>query len=255
MSDGLPPPARTVPAGEVADYLRAVAAEREALAAQLRALGMAPLPSAGNSVFVRGGDPSWLRDALAGLGIAVRAFSAGVRIAVPGDAPVFARLQRAVQAALRPAAILLDLDGVLADIDGRRALAAVDHVRALAAEFPLAVVTSCPRRLAESVLVRHGFRDFVRAAVVAEDGPGKPDPAPVHLAMERLGVQSAWMLGDNPGDVAAARAAGVVPLAIRPTGIGAEAHAERLQAAGCARLVDGLPGLIDLLAAVVEPSP
>ena len=47
------------------------------------------------------------------------------------------------------------------------------------------------------------------------------------------------MLGDNPSDVQAARAAGVVPLAIAPHGIGAEAHAERLRAAGAARLVPG----------------
>ena len=55
------------------------------------------------------------------------------------------------------------------------------------------------------------------------------------------------MLGDNPSDVQAARAAGVVPLAIAPHGIGAESHAERLRAAGAVRLVAGPADVVALL--------
>lgn len=230
--------------GEVADYVAAVGAERDALAAQLQQLGLEPLPSAGNFVYVRGSDPLWMRDALAGLGIAVRAFADGLRITVPGEASAFARLQHAIGAALAPEALVLDLDGVLADIERRTALASVDDVAALAARWPLAVVTSCPRRLAESVLMRHGFAPHIRVLVGDEDGPGKPDPFPVRLALQRLGVPRAWMLGDNPSDVQAARGAGVVPLAILPRGIGAEAQVARLVAAGAARLVAGLAELL-----------
>jgi hypothetical protein len=239
--------------GEVADYTAAAARERDELTALLRALGAAPLPSAGNFVFVRDVDPAWLRDALAGLGIAVRAFADGVRITVPGDAAAFARLAAALPAALAPQAVLLDLDGVLADVEGRRPLAALDDVRALAAKWPVAVVTGCPRRLAESVLERHGFAPFVRVLITDEDAPPKPDPAPVRLALQRLGVASAWMLGDNPGDVRAARGAGVVPLAMAPRGIGADAHAARLRAAGAARLVDGVAALLALPALAPRP--
>lgn len=233
---------------EVAAYLRTVADERAALADQLARLGLSPLPSAGNFVFVRGGDPTWLRDALRGLGIAVRAFPTGVRITVPGEGRSFQRLTAALQAALAPQALVLDLDGVLADIEGRCALAAVDDVRALAARWPLAVVTSCPRHLAASVLARHGYAPFVQVLVGAEDGPGKPDPAPVRLALQRLGVGSAWMVGDNPVDVTAARGAGVVPLAIEPRGAGSEDLAERLRAAGVARCVRGLSEVAALAA-------
>jgi histidinol-phosphate aminotransferase len=233
--------------GEVATYVAAVRHERQALAAQLAQLGATPLPSQGNFVYVRFREPTWLRDGLAGLGIAVRAFADGVRITVPGDDEAFARLSSSIAAVLAPAAVLLDLDGVLADIDGRRPLCSVDDVRVLAARWPLGVVTSCPRRLAESVLQRHGFAPFVSTLVVLEDGPGKPDPFPVRLALQRLGAATAWMLGDNPGDVEAARGAGVVPLAIAPVGQGAVEHAERLRGAGAARLVVGpaaLPGLL-----------
>ncbi len=210
---------------------------RPALARQLQQLGLELLPAADEVVDVRTPDARWLRDALAALGIAVHALADGCRIPVPADADACARLQRALAAALAPDALLLDLDGVLADIEGRRALVEPSVVETLAARWPLGVVTSCPRRLAESVLGRHGFAPFVRTVVCSEDGPGKPDPFPVRLALQRLGVTSAWMLGDNPSDVQAARAAGVVPLAIAPHGIGAEAHAERLRAAGAVRLV------------------
>lgn len=234
---------------EVAAYVADVAAERAALTAHLRALGLDPLPSAGNFVFVRGGDPQWLADALRGLGIAVRALAGGVRITLPGDAAQFARLSAALAAAVAPDALLLDLDGVLADLERRTALATPAELAALAAERPIGVVTSCPRRLAASVLERHGFAEFVGTVVAAEDGPGKPDPAPVRLALQRLGARTGWFCGDNPTDVLAGRAAGVVPLAIAPHGVGAASHAARLRAIGAVRLVSGLAGLRALFAA------
>lgn len=199
----------------------------------LLAAGRYPAVLQGAHVEVTDGDVVWLHDALTSLGGSVRAMRGGLTIAAPDDPTTLAR----VQIALRPDALLLDLDGVLADIERRTALATVAEVQALALRWPLAVVTSCPRRLAESVLQRHGFAPFVRAVVCEEDGPGKPDPFPVRLALQRLGATTAWMVGDNPSDVTAARLAGVVPLAIAPHGIGAESHAERLRAAGAARLV------------------
>ena len=147
----------------------------------------------------------------------------------------------------RPQAILLDLDGVLAGIAERRALAAPEDVQAIAARLPIAVVTTCPRRLAAAVLERHGFAAMIRATICIEDGPGKPDPFPVRLALQRLEVEVAWMLGDNPSDVEAARGAGVTALAVRPRGIGAEEHARWLRAAGAELLVDGVAGLRLLL--------
>jgi histidinol-phosphate aminotransferase len=242
---------------EMEAYVAAVRAQRSALAQQMRGLGWDVLPPQGNFVFVRGGDGALLRDLLAGLGIAVRAFTfadgsgapAGVRITVPGEDAPFLRVEAALRAVCAPQAIVLDLDGVLADIEGRRAIATVEDVAALARIVPLAVVTSCPRRLAESVLERHGFAPHIRVAICAEDGPGKPDPAPVQLALRRLGVAAAWMLGDNPSDVQAARAAGVVPLAIDP---GNDTQAAQLRAAGAARLLGSVGALQALLSALPQ---
>jgi phosphoglycolate phosphatase-like HAD superfamily hydrolase len=235
---------------EVAAFVARVAREREELSESLRTLGLEPLPSAGNFVYVRGVDPTWLCDALRGLGIAVRGFADGVRITMPAEENAFARLQKAIAAAVAPEALLLDLDGVLADVEGRAAIADPPVLASLAQRLPIGVVTGCPRRLAESVLERHGFRAHVRALIASEDGPGKPDPAPVRQALQKLSATSAWLLGDNPGDVQAARGAGVVPLAIAPHGSGAAEHAFSLREVGVARLVASLADLGTLLNAL-----
>jgi hypothetical protein len=220
---------------------------REPLARCARELGLDVLPGEGDAVGVRGARLAWLHDALVGLGHAAAVRDGSLWLAVPADDAALAGLAAAMRAAMAPQALLLDLDGVLADLVGRTALAAVGTVQALAAVLPLGVVTTCPQRLAAAVLARHGFAPFVRVLVAAEDAPPKPDPAPVRLALQQLGVAAAWMVGDNPSDVEAARAAGVVPLAIAPRGIGAEAHAERLRAAGAVRLVRDLADVIALL--------
>src|SRR5262249_44718779 len=114
--------------GEVRDYVPPVPTQPAELAALPSSLGWAVPPPPANFGLARGGDCELLRDQLAGLGIAVRAFAfadgsgapPGLRITVPGEAAPFARLCAALRAACAPAAILLDLDGVLADVEGRR---------------------------------------------------------------------------------------------------------------------------------------
>lgn len=99
-----------------------VRAQRDALTDELRALGLDAQRSQANYVFARTPHALWLRDACAGLGIGIRAWPGhptlgdAVRINVPGDDAVLARVRRALQAALRPEAILFDMDGVLADV-------------------------------------------------------------------------------------------------------------------------------------------
>ena len=50
-----------------------------------------------------------------------------------------------------------------------------------------------------------------------EDAPAKPSPMPVELALQRLGIRRAWMLGDTPDDIVSARQAGVLPFGASPT--------------------------------------
>ena len=98
--------------------------------------------------------------------------------------------------------------------EAERALVDNDSWRRWAKRLPVAVVTGRPRTDAVEFLSRFDLLDEVTALVTKDDAPLKPDPAPVRLALERLGVSRAWMLGDTPDDLAAARGAGVVPIGV-----------------------------------------
>jgi phosphoglycolate phosphatase-like HAD superfamily hydrolase len=70
-----------------------------------------------------------------------------------------------------------------------------------------------------------------------EDAASKPDPAPVRLALDRLGVSTAWMVGDTPDDLDAARRAGVLPIGVPASGDDFESTTTTLEAAGAARVL------------------
>jgi HAD superfamily hydrolase (TIGR01548 family) len=90
--------------------------------------------------------------------------------------------------------------------------------RRWAGDFPLGIVTGRPRKDAEEALDRFGLLADISTLVTREDAPLKPDPGPVLLAMERLGVERTWFVGDTPDDVEAARSAGVVPIGVMAPG-------------------------------------
>lgn len=120
----------------------------------------------------------------------------------------------------------------------------------LARRLPLALVTGRPRRDLARFLERHGLAELFRATVCLEDGPTKPRPEPVAAALARLSVTRAWMIGDTPDDVAAARAACVVPLCILGQSERAadpEGSTRALLASGAARVLDSLAELEALL--------
>jgi pyrophosphatase PpaX len=76
---------------------------------------------------------------------------------------------------------------------------------------PLAIVTSKMRRGTLAGMDLCGISAYFDVVVTPEDvARAKPDPEPVLLALERLGVRSedAVFVGDSPHDVAAGRAAG-----------------------------------------------
>lgn len=122
-----------------------------------------------------------------------------------------------------------------------RLLADPRQLAGLASRLPLGIVTARPRSDAERFLDRFGIRHLFGVVVVREDAPSKPDPAPVCLAIERLGVEHAWMLGDTPDDVAAARGAGVVPIGVAAPGEATSALS------GAARIIGSVDELEEVL--------
>jgi histidinol-phosphate aminotransferase len=307
-----------------------IAGERSRLASRLRSRCVEALDSQANFVLARFKNAErarWTRDALRGLGVAVRGWSrAGdldraLRITCPGRDDAFARLTEALDAALAPEAMLLDLDGVLADVsrsyraailatcesfgvrvapsdvaaikargnanndwfvtrellaqrgvaldlrlvterfeaiyqgepsrpglrETESLLGSINALKQLASRIPLAIVTGRPRADAERFLDRFGLSPLISARVCMEDGPSKPDPTVVRLALERLGVRRAWMVGDTVDDVRAARAAGVVPIGVIAPQDEPTLTTDSLLRAGAARVLGSLDELLEIL--------
>jgi histidinol-phosphate aminotransferase len=127
-----------------------------------------------------------------------------------------------------------------------RVLAEAPALERLAGGRPLAIVTGRPLQDAKRFLDGNGFGQTFQALVTMEDGPSKPDPHPVRVALERLGVRRAWMVGDTPDDLNAARAAGVLPIGCRAPGEAAVAD-EAMLAAGAARVFSHVKELEEVL--------
>jgi len=118
-------------------------------------------------------------------------------------------------------------------------------LEAWATRYPIGVVTGRPRSDAEDFIERTGIGPFISCLVTRDDGPLKPDPRPVALALERLGVDRAWMLGDTPDDIAAARGAGVVPIGVLAPGSDSDTSKDAL--ARAAAVLDTPDQLEELL--------
>jgi beta-phosphoglucomutase-like phosphatase (HAD superfamily) len=75
-------------------------------------------------------------------------------------------------------------------------------------KLPTALITRNSRASAACVLQRHGLEFDV--LITRDDGKFKPDPDPLLLACDRLGMSpaDAWMIGDGSHDIIAGRAAG-----------------------------------------------
>ncbi len=117
----------------------------------------------------------------------------------------------------------------------------------LAGKLPLALVTGRPRLDVQRFLREQESDTFFRTFVCMEDGPLKPDPAPVLCAMRRLRVKHAWMIGDAVDDIRAARAARTVPVAVfNPSDRSSEAERALLEA-GAALVMRDTEEILDLL--------
>jgi phosphoglycolate phosphatase len=107
-----------------------------------------------------------------------------------------------------------------------------------------AVVTNKPSEYVQPILAGLGVADWFDALVGGGDTKLlKPDPAPIHLAAERMGLsdlRGSWMVGDHFTDLAAGRNAGLLRCFCR-FGFG-DARDEKYDLAidSFAELVDGM---------------
>ena len=106
---------------DVAAFAARARTERALLAEALAAHGATPTPSQANFAFARHPDPVWVRDVMAGQGVAIRAWPGdaeradALRISCPGDPGALERAVGALEL-LAPEAVLFDMDGVLVDV-------------------------------------------------------------------------------------------------------------------------------------------
>jgi histidinol-phosphate aminotransferase len=316
--------------GEAAlnEHVAAVRNGRTRLSDRLRRLGVETAGGEGNFVLGDfGARAEFVFNGLNALGVRVRRFphrpeiSNALRITVPDQPERLNRLLGALATSLAPEALLLDMDGVIADVEesyrrcvletARRlgvdasreelaalvlagdanndwvltqrilaaggvevSLAAVTQayqeaylgtsraaglreserllvsravLERLAERLPLGIVTGRPREEAAWFLEREQLSDLLPVVVCMEDGPRKPDPAPVRAAASRLGVGRTWMVGDTPDDIRAAAAAGALPVGIVAPGPDPDAGEAALYDAGAATVLAALDDLLELL--------
>jgi HAD superfamily hydrolase (TIGR01548 family) len=312
---------------DMARFTTNVRKQRGPLIELLGELGAPSTPSEGNYVFPRHAKAAWIRDALAGLGIAVRAFPGkkyledGLRITIPGDDAAFERLCHGLRSALAPEALFFDMDDTLADVTGSYRGAIIDTAKTfgvtvtlnditaakaegdanndwvltrklinqngveasleevtkrfeelyqgtqdkpglkatetllvpkdvlerLAGRIKLGVVTGRPMRDALDFLKAQGIEHLFSVLATMEDKPPKPNPAPVRAALARLGITRAWMIGDTPDDIRAARAASVIPIGVVAPADKPEVARPALIRSGAGRVIENIAELEELL--------
>ncbi len=109
-----------------------------------------------------------------------------------------------------------------------------------------ALITRNSAASVKTVLARHELK--IELLITREDGPAKPDPFPLRLACQKLGVApaDAWMVGDGQYDIEAGLAAGT------PTVWVSHGRRPRPFEAEPWRTVADLHGLTELLRACLD---
>ncbi|MCP4677966.1 MAG: TIGR01548 family HAD-type hydrolase [Deltaproteobacteria bacterium] len=120
-------------------------------------------------------------------------------------------------------------------------------IERLAARTTLGIVTGRPRKDAFNFLEAQGLRKFFKVVVTMDDGPLKPDPTPCRLALERLEIERAWMVGDTPDDIRSARGAGMLPLGVIAPADNPEVARSALLEAGAGRVLTRISNIEELL--------
>ena len=221
-------------------FVERVRRQRTELAALIRDLGGETWDSQGNFQLARFRDAAWVRDALAGLGIAVRLFQGKtylercLRITVPGDDEAGGRLFHGLKTVLRPQALVVSLESLAGDESQQRSWA------------------TCLERISQRLVVVGLVREEDEQVSAVVRGWRRDDGSPVvtHLLSgeesrvqsallqleQKLGVSRSWLVTGREELIREARAMGVLPLGVAAAGEGSE-QGEALLRAGAGRVV------------------
>jgi 2-phosphoglycolate phosphatase len=112
--------------------------------------------------------------------------------------------------------------------------------------MPLAIATNKPRDATMALLDALGVEERFARVVCGDDGPLKPSPEPILLALTPSGVAAsdAWVVGDGTQDILAARAAGATAIAV----LGGFTPEAKLRASGPDAVIESLAELLPLIA-------
>lgn len=225
---------------EFEEYVATIRCERRELFTLLQMLGAVPWPTQGNFILARFKDATFVEDAMAGLGIAVRrivgkpGLEETIRITCPGDDRAFARLRAALGAALSPRCVVLSLDP-----RDRGTWPSGDVLARLGRRVRVCVASRMRADDLHAAVAEAGL------AVLPEDQIAMYGPSAAAEVRTRLGLDRGWWLSGDAADFPTARAAGFVPFGSVATGDVAR-HAALVEG-GAARTLTGPEDLVDSL--------
>lgn len=220
--------------------------ERDQLIELLRQWGAHPLDSQSSFLFARFKDALWVRDALAGLGVAVRYipsqpdFEEGLRISCPGHPAQFERLCHGLQSVLQPQALFFRVDQIIDSLG-------LDTLDRLSKSIPLVALSDQDEKSARN-MIETRFKSNPFKMVSGIDQNNTPAQNDIVLqAKEETGFDRAWMICSTPEDVTAARKNKIIPIAWNMDEENTEDRSDELYNAGAARVICQVESIEDII--------
>lgn len=194
--------------------------ERQELSDHLKQLKARPFLSQANFVFAEFTNPRWIKDALAGLGIAVRyifgqeEFNEGLRISCPCDKKAFSRLCNALSTACAPEAIFFELDGSSTSLNA-------DNIKILKkmsdrskGGLNIIILSQQSKQKVLPLLEREGISDRIQTFLQIDPDSLEQLSDSIKMTLKQMNVTSAWFIGSRDDHLQAVKTAGILPLAI-----------------------------------------
>ncbi len=117
-------------------------------------------------------------------------------------------------------------------------------------KYDLGIVTGRPREETLYVLRKFQVEKMFDVIVAMEDYPSeksKPDPYPINLALEKLGIKEAVYIGDSVDDIVAAKRAGIKAIGCIPPGANASQLKEKLLMRGAEDALNNIAEIFKIL--------